>query len=104
MKDLKNREASSIEIATTEAFLTSDFPLDPVLPKNFDSTPNEERKEWVKTVVFGRPYIETVVNKNWKNGKFFNVRCLDGRAWDRSTNHGAYDTLEEAIAKCTSLI
>lgn len=34
----------------------------------------------------------------------YNVRCLDGGAWDRSTNHGDYGSLEEAEAKARELI
>lgn len=33
----------------------------------------------------------------WHTGFRYNLRCLDGGAWDRSTNHGFYPTLEEAV-------
>lgn len=35
--------------------------------------------------------------KEWHTGFRYNLRCLDGGAWDRSTNHGFYATLEEAV-------
>ncbi|CAM8622405.1 hypothetical protein MCEMSHM24_02485 [Comamonadaceae bacterium] len=73
----------------------SEFMLDPVLREGFDDTPNEERttaeldKFWCKPFILSRD-----------DGKF-TVRCLDGGAWDRSTNYGVASTLEEAkdIAK-----
>lgn len=42
--------------------------------------------------------------EEFPSGTRYMVRCLDGGAWDRSTNKGSYPTLEEAlqIAKNTS--
>ena len=91
------------------------IPVDPKLPKNFDSTPNDERpashRRW-----FGRPYIETYTLERlyatrsptdderrrwlaaWPGGTRYDVRCLDGGAWDRSTWWGSFPTLEQALA------
>lgn len=36
--------------------------------------------------------------KRWgDDGIRYDVRCLDGGAWDRTTNKGSYKTLEEAM-------
>ncbi len=39
---------------------------------------------------------------SYPDGKRFSVRCLDGGAWDRSTNWGAFPTLDEAIEVATN--
>ena len=69
----------------------SEFPLDPVLPPNFDDTPNYERSEKELETWWERPFIQT-----GHDGKF-DVRCLDGGAWDRSTWYCTADSVEEAI-------
>jgi hypothetical protein len=33
----------------------------------------------------------------WPTGFRYDVRCLDGGAWDRSTNYGMFATFEEAL-------
>lgn len=38
----------------------------------------------------------------WPEGERFDVRCLDGGAWDRSTNWGQFATLKEAL-KCIAV-
>ncbi len=35
--------------------------------------------------------------ETWPTGFRYNVRCLDGGAWDRSTNKGMFATFEAAI-------
>lgn len=90
---------------------TEHTPINPELPKNFDSTPNDARpashQRW-----WNRPYIQTSTAADlglegealerwmdhWPSGTRYDVRCLDGGAWDRSTNWGSYATLEEALA------
>ena len=86
--------------------ITANIPINPRLPANFDSTPNVARPashlRW-----WGRPYIVTqdwdghgdydAWHKAWPSGTRYNVRCLDGGAWDRSTKWGMFATLEEAI-------
>jgi hypothetical protein len=105
-------------------------PFNPKLPRNFDDTPNESRplshRRW-----WGRPFIctETIdrmdafyagrtddhaeAGRNswaesrpqwlaaWPNGIRYDVRCLDGGAWDRSTTWGAFATLDDAL-KCAA--
>ncbi len=41
--------------------------------------------------------------KSWHTGFRYEVRCLDGGAWDRSTNYGMYATFEEAITVAKKL-
>ena len=70
-----------------------DLPVDPTLPRNFDCTANKDRslkqlREW-----WDRPFALTCVIEE---RQAFEVRCLDGGAWDRSTNYGWRRTLPEA--------
>ena len=102
------------EEKTIKAFEESEFPINPPLPDGFDVTPNDERPEWQLDHLWDRPYIQIDdysnesehddVNKNWieawSTGKRYASRCLDGGAWDRSTNWGMFATLEEAIECC----
>ncbi|EIM1710201.1 hypothetical protein JFQ88_004098 [Aeromonas dhakensis] len=98
--------------------------IDPVLRPGFDETPHEERCELEEADWWGVPYIETIsfelmfghldgvameeVRANWfarwPEGNRYDLRCLDGGAWDRSSNRGAFASLQEAIAaaKATS--
>lgn len=105
------------------------IPINPALPKNFDNTPNEERLDsfwWhqpfivVQTVEdwdkfyqerkgeYAAKGLESWQNegramwmKAWPSGNRYDVRCLDGGAWDRSTNWGMYATLQEALETAT---
>lgn len=74
------------------------IPINPNLRPDFDHTPNEERDYLEVEHWWGKPYVETVLNSHWPEGRRWDVRCLDGGAWDRSTNHGAFATLAEALA------
>lgn len=101
-------------------------PINPRLPENFDATANdfrpashlkfwhlpyivsdtvealdafyagrtdayaeEDRKHWIE----GRKQWMAA----WPSGTRYTVRCLDGGAWDRSTNWGSFASLETAI-------
>lgn len=66
-----------------------DIPLDPVLPPNFDNTPNEDRSEKDLEKWWDKPYILSC-------GDRFEARALNGGAWDRSTCLGDAATLDEA--------
>lgn len=94
-------------------------PIDPKLPARFDNTPNDERpashRRW-----WDRPYIVTITWEQmragfkmtpedlerrradwfvcWPSGTRYDVRCLDGGAWDRSSWWAAFMTLEAALA------
>ena len=100
--------------------------IDPRLPSGFDNTANESRPSSHQKWWF-RPFIntETVQEmdelcarrsdeyaeagrkqwqearqewlQSWPSGTRYDVRCLDGGAWDRSTNWGSFATLEEAL-------
>lgn len=74
--------------------LTSDdkFELivDPLLPKDFDNTPNEERSEAQITRWWLRPFANSLPHGG------FEVRCLDGGAWDRATFYGVAQSLDDA--------
>lgn len=68
-------------------------PVNPRLPKAFDFTPNEERpashqKFW------NVPFILT---ESLPEGIHYEVRCLDGGAWDRSTWWGGFGSLGAAL-------
>lgn len=41
--------------------------------------------------------------KHYPTGMQYCVRCLDGGAWDRSTNYGFYADFEEALATAVGL-
>ena len=86
------------------------IPVNPVLPKRFDGTPNEARPashlRW-----WGVPYVRIYPCPSaegsehlakwleaWPSGTRFDTYCLDGGAWDRPTAWGKFGTLEEAIA------
>jgi hypothetical protein len=98
----------------------SDIPVNPKLPKNFDNTANQARPQSHQRWWY-RPFIETYTWEqmcgpigriwgsnaeerrakwlhHWPTGTRYDVRCLDGGAWDRSTWWGSFATLEEAIA------
>lgn len=51
------------------------------------------KEDWEKNLEDSRKsWFET-----WHTGFRYEVRCLDGGAWDRSTNYGMYATFEEAL-------
>ncbi len=97
---------------TLKAFEDNAFPVNPPLPEDFDDTPNDDRPEW-QNELWGRPFIQTVEFsgspkyrkqwfESWPTGKRFDVRCLDGGAWDRATVWGMFGSIEEAIECCKS--
>lgn len=81
-----------------EAFLAAGpVPVDPKLPDAWDNTPNEERPICHMKLV-DQPYIVTMPPHGYGGVEHerYNLRVLDLGAWDRSTNRGVYDTVEEA--------
>jgi len=99
------------------------IPFNPTLPPHFDNTPNERRpplhQRW-----WNRPYVSTYTVERWdahyatlaeeprarwtESGRAewmqawplgirYDVRCLDGGAWDRSTAWGQFATLDDAL-------
>ena len=64
--------------------------INPVLPNGFNGTANEERP-FSHMLFWQMPYIETT------GAGHFDVKCLDGGAWDRPTHRGRRPTLEAAL-------
>jgi len=67
-----------------------DLPVDPPLPRKFDDTPNEERSKKELDRWWLRPFARTNSDGSYE------VRCLDGGAWDRSTWYGVAKDLPAA--------
>ena len=68
----------------------AELPLDPDLPPDFDNTPNDERSEAELDAWWERPFAISCEDGT------FDVRCLDGGAWDRSTWYGNAPTMAAA--------
>ena len=68
------------------------IPLDPKLPKLFDSTPNEQRSKAQLDAWWDHPFGVTMADGR------IDVRCLNGGAWDRSTHLGVADDYDAAGA------
>lgn len=86
-------------------------PVNPALPPGFDTTPNEQRDARSRAL-WCLPYIVTYTQhdfktpfpnwlRDWPDGTRYDVRCLDGGAWDRSTVWGCFGTEVEAIVCAT---
>lgn len=69
-------------------------PIDPCQRLGFDSTANDERDVTETLDWWRRGYV--ISGKRFSDGKpQYNVRCLDGGAWDRSTwKHTTPDLIE----------
>ncbi len=61
----------------------------PMTRKEFESTQEDQRLNWFKS---------------WPTGMRYEVRRLDGGAWDRSTNHGMYGDLQTALEIAKQLL
>ena len=68
------------------------LPVDPVLPRDFDDRPNEDRSSAELDRWWDKPFLVSNTDGT------FTVRCLNGGAWDRSTVLGRGATAEEATA------
>lgn len=66
------------------------LPLDPVLPAGFDDTQNEDRSDAEIERWWMRPFAIT------RSDGLYEVRCLDGGAWDRSTWYGIAKDMDDA--------
>lgn len=73
--------------------LINGVPYNPKLPKFFDDTPNDARPR-THLLWWGIPYIQV---RDGLSNLRYEVRCLDGGAWDRSTYWGTFGSIEEAI-------
>lgn len=92
------------------------IPINPKLPANFSNCRNEDRPHSHQRWWF-QPYIETYDWERmrtqhsteadraqwfaaWPSGTRYDVRCLDGGAWDRPTCLGMFTTLDAALVLC----
>jgi hypothetical protein len=83
------------------------IPFNPHLPPNFDCTSNELRPAshrvwWNRYFIRAETMDESSLYyvrwlASWQSGIRYDVRCLDGGAWDRSTNLASFDTVDAAI-------
>jgi hypothetical protein len=102
----------------TAAAHVDEIPVNPRLPPKFDDTPNDARPQshqrwWFRPYIVTEKWCEptgdaaywTEEKRNearaewfraWPAGTRYDVRCLDGGAWDRSTWWGSFSTLAEA--------
>ncbi len=79
--------------------------LNPRLPAGFDDTDNKCRPP-EHAIWWGVPYIVSHRNSNpdpkfleaFPAGIRYELRCLDGGAWDRSTWWGSFSTVQLAAA------
>jgi hypothetical protein len=83
--------------------LIDGVPINPELPDDFGDTANEDRP--VRHLAWwGVPFIEICTCDHpkfieaWQGSIRFDVRCLDGGAWDRPTCLGMFGSLSEALA------
>lgn len=72
--------------------------INPQLPDNFDNTDNSERPDDQEKWWY-RPFVVAEEHESYQNGIRYDVRCLDGGAWDRSTGYGFFSDLDTAL-KC----
>ena len=94
--------------------LIDGIPINPTLSAGFDCTPNEDRSRGELAEWWGKPFIVTYSwddmkgkeedeerrsqwFEHWPEGVRYDVRCLDGGAWDRSTWWGSAPNLAEAV-------
>ncbi len=70
--------------------------INPPLRAGFYSTPNERRSKTELKRWWCNPFVES-------NGDRFEVRCLDGGAWDRPTFYASYNNLNDAIHHAKTL-
>lgn len=70
--------------------MPNQIPLDPKLRAGFDQTPNEQRSKAELDAWWDHPYAISL-----PDGRIM-VRCLNGGAWDRSTQLGVADNYVDA--------
>ncbi len=80
------------------------IPINPVLPLAFDDTPNDARSDR-SLAWWDQPFIQIYRAEHpgfvvhWHGNTRYDLRCLDGGAWDRSTCWGMFGTLAEAVTQ-----
>jgi hypothetical protein len=82
--------------------------VNPVLPDDFDHCPNDQRTG-KNAAMWNIVYIQTYEDNSprfveyWGGPVRYDVRRLDGGAWDRSTNHGQFGSLTAALTLAKTL-
>lgn len=74
--------------------------VNPCLPRQFEAYPLENRGKSELDDWYDRAFIRTNTIVDAEHGRVylsFDVRCLDGGAWDRSTWKFSTENLNEAI-------
>ena len=72
---------------TQEESYEGDYTLE--TEEEFNTRRTKEKEQWLEW---------------WPDGVRYDVRCLDGGAWDRTTNKGSYKTLDEAMRRCKEIM
>lgn len=90
--DWRSLTMANAAYKAARAAAPQEIPVDPQLPDNFDGTPNEDRSTAELDKWWENPFIRS------RHDGTFDIRCLDGGAWDRSTWYGNAKTLDEARA------
>jgi len=107
-KDINNRSQSHLDKWFNRAYIrTTDFGEDnykEYCERMSDCSPDYQL-ETEKEFNTRRAEDEKSWCEHWgADGIRYDVRILDGGAWDRTTNKGSYSTLEEAIEVAESLM
>jgi hypothetical protein len=79
-----------VSVPPAESEVEFELPVDPDLPPHFDDLSNERRSKAELDRWWLRPFAVTLADGSYE------VRCLDGGAWDRSTWYGHAKDLQEA--------
>ncbi len=91
VSDEAAREASRLARVRVSERHAAALTLDPVLPKRFYDTPNEDRSTLELDQWWDVPYAVT------QPDGALDVRCLDGGAWDRPTFYGRAPDMAAAV-------
>lgn len=87
--------SATVNTTITIHMIKTKISINPDLPPDFFCTPNEERSQKEMLTWWRIPFV--LSDECSSTETRYNVRRLDGGAWDRPTNYGVFDTLDEAI-------
>lgn len=88
--DAARKAAGSAPASALRASSAFELPVDPYLPPHFDSLANERRSKAELDQWWLRPFAVSLGDGS------YDVRCLDGGAWDRPSFYGIAKDLQEA--------
>ena len=71
--------------------------------KEYESYPNEEIRD-IENYEKEKYEDHIAWFKYWKKGIRYDVRCLNGGAWDRTLSLASFDNIEDAIEFCKNYI